>query len=150
MPPRAGFPLAATGALVFPNADGFQATAHYKLSSAPSGAVAALNTHVGSAGLPSPYGSNGVVAAFTITVDEPVQMSQPPTWQITVPAPAAAEGLSLEICPGNSCTMWEAAYQNGQTLSVTGVDSGLGTISLSPGLVYAFELVLPPTPPLSK
>lgn len=149
VPTTPEIPLVAAGQLVFPSAGGFVATAHYTLSSAPGGATAVLTSQVGGAGLPRPYGSGPVVAAFTMTVTQPVQMPQLPTWQITAPSQKMANELALEVCPGSYCKFWENARANGETISVSGVGYGgpARTLSLSPGIVYAFELVLPPTPP---
>ena len=142
-------PLATTGELVFPCVGGFAATAHYALSSVPSGAAAVLQSQVGGPGVPRPFGSGPAVVAFTMTVSQPVQMPQLPTWQIAAPSQAAASELALEVCPGSTCTTWENSHANGKTISVTGIglDGPPPTLSLSPGIVYTFELVLPPSPP---
>jgi hypothetical protein len=142
--------LVATGKLVFPSVDGFTATARYTLSSLPRGATAVLKSQAGGAGLPRPYGSGAVVAAFTMTVSRPVQMPELPTWQITAPTQTLARELALEVCPGSYCKFWENSHADGDTISVTGVGYGgpTRTLSLSPGTVYVFELVLPPNPPI--
>ena len=142
--------LAAAGELVFPKVAGFAATAHYTLSSLPSGATAVLKSQAGGAGLPRPYGSGAVVAAFTMTVSRPLAMPQLPTWQITAPSQTLAKELALEVCPGSYCRFWENSHADGETISVTGLGYGgpTRTLSLSPGTVYVFELVLPPNPPI--
>jgi hypothetical protein len=149
VPTKPETPLAAAGELVFPSVGGFQATAHYTLLSVPRGAAAELKSQMGGAGLPRPFGSGPVVVAFTMTVTQPVQMPQLPTWQITAPSQTAANELALEVCPGSHCTIWENSHGNGKTISVTGTGlaSPAPTLSLSPGIVYVFELVLPPAPP---
>jgi hypothetical protein len=150
VPTTSEVPLVAAGQLVFPSVDGFAATADYTLSSVPSGATAVLTSQLGGSGVPRPFGSGPVVAAFTMTVTQPVQMLQLPTWQITAPSQTLANELALEVCPGATCTIWENSHANGQTISVTG--SGLAapppTLSLAPGVAYTFELVLPPPPPV--
>ena len=149
-PTRVPTPLAAAGALYFPGVGGFAASARYKLSSVPKSATAVLKSQLGGAGLPRPYGSGAVVAAFTMTVSQPVQMPQLPTWQITAPSPTLAKELALEVCPGSYCKFWENSHADGETISVTGIGypGPTRTLSLSPGIVYVFELVLPPTPPI--
>jgi hypothetical protein len=143
-------PLATTGELVFPSVGGFAATAHYTLSSVPSGASAVLSSQLAGAGVPRPFGSGPAVAAFTMTVTQPVQMPKLPTWQITAPSQTEAKELALEVCPGSTCTIWENSHASGKTISVTGIglDSASRPLSLSPGIVYTFELVLPPSPPV--
>lgn len=147
--PTPGTPLAAAGELVFPSVGGFAATAHYTLSSVPSGAAADLTSQVGPAGLPRPFGSGPAVVGFTVTVTQPVQMPQLPTWQITAPSQTEAKELALEVCADGHCTIWENSHANGKTISVTGANlaSPPPSLSLTRGIAYVFELVLPPTPP---
>jgi hypothetical protein len=143
-------PLAAAGELHFPAAGGFEATARYNLSSLPKSATTVLKSQLGGVGLPRPYGSGAVVAAFTMTVTQSVEMPHLPTWQITAPSQTLAKELALEVCPGSYCKFWENSHADGQTISVTGIGypGPTRTLSLSPGIVYVFELVLPPTPPI--
>jgi hypothetical protein len=150
VPTAPATPLAAVGDLVFPSVGGFAATAHYTVSSVPNGAAAVLTSQLGGAGVPRPFGSGPAVVAFTMTVTKPVQMTQLPTWHIVAPSQTEANELALEVCPGSTCTIWENSHATGKTISVTGIgiDSAARPLSLAPGIVYTFELVLPPSPPV--